>query len=92
MTSKEGFSVVAFYSTEQRILLRLIETMDLVDKKNRGAARIEQGGLPGRFDDLADIAHARADSGKGMELPAQVPGDNARQRRLANARWPPEDN
>ena len=66
MTAKLGFSVVAPTSDDravldvrqERVLLRLVEAMNLVDEE-RGALPVKRQAIARRGDDLAQLAHAR---------------------------------
>src|SRR5439155_5975307 len=73
---------------QERVLLCLIEAVDLVDKKKRGHA----AGLllqAGALDHLADFLHARGDRAERDEMAPACPRDEARERGLARARRTP---
>ena len=79
-----------FHVRQDHVLLCFVEAVDLVDEKD--------GPLPLLFpadacirDELAQLGDAGRDGGEGCKVGVAVPGDEARQRRLAAARRPPED-
>ena len=55
--------IAVFHIRKQGILLSLVESVDLVDKKN-GTAAIDFPAFDGNGDLLADIRHRRCDPGK----------------------------
>ena len=75
---------------EQRILLRLVEAVDLVDEEERGLL-VEEPLLAGRLDHLADLLDARRDGRKGEERTVELRGDDPRQRGLPDSGRPPEN-
>ena len=73
---------------QKRVLLRLVEAMDLVGEQNRSAS---EPPAPLRFgDDLAHARHAFGHRGERNELAIGVLRDHARDRRLAGAGRAPE--
>ena len=74
---------------QQRILLRFVEAVNLVDEQD-GALVIHLQALFGLFDDAADVAHARHHGVDLLEVAARGVGDDHRQRGLARARRPPQ--
>ena len=64
--------------------------MDFVDEQQRGLL-VEEPLLARRLDHLAHVLHARRDGREGEERAFQLCGDDLRQRGLAHARRPPED-
>ena len=75
LISNDGFSVVAPISVivprldvrQKRVLLRLVEAMDLVGEQNRSRAR-SRAALLGLGDDLAHARHAFGHRGERDEL------------------------
>ena len=51
---------------EQRVLLGLVEAVDLVEEQDRALALLAQP-APGPLDDLAHVLHAGADGGQRLE-------------------------
>ena len=80
----------AFHRTEQRILLRFIETVDFVDKEDRGVDGEHPAGF-GPLDHFPDILDAGTDGGEGIEFAAGFAGYDARQRGFSHARRAPEN-
>ena len=78
------------HSAEQRILLRLVEAVYLVDEEKRRAG-IEETLLAGRLDHLAHLLHARRDGRKREKRTFELRGHDPRQRGLAHARRSPQD-
>ena len=76
--------------SQQRILLRFVETVDFVDEQQRGLL-VEEPLLARRLDHLAHILHARRNGREGEERTFQLRGDDLRQRGLAHAGRSPED-
>ena len=77
--------------TKEGVLLRLVETVDLVNKENRRArAGKERLGLR-RVNHVADILHPSTHGGKGEELAVQHPGNDPGQGGLADAGRAPEN-
>ena len=98
ITENEGFSVVAAISTtqpfstpgQQRVLLRLRESVDLVEEEDRGLA--VQVALGQRLlHDLAHIPDSGRHRGEFDEAPARGAGHGLGERRLAGAGRAPED-
>ena len=75
---------------QQRVLLRLVEAVDLVQEENRAPARAAET-LACAGEHLADVLDRRGDGGELLELGARGLGDDAGERRLAGARRPVED-
>ena len=75
---------------QDRVLLRLVEAMDLVDEED-GALAVHPAPLLRLVHDLAQVGHAGGDGGDGREVGAGEAGDDAGQGGLAAARRPPED-
>ena len=75
---------------EQRILLRLVETVDFVDKQER-RRRIEEMTLAGLLDHFAHLFHAGIDRRQREKLPVESRRHQPRQRRLADSRRSPQD-
>ena len=93
ITSWYGFSVVApderhepgLDDGQERVLLRLVEAVDLVEEEDRAlAVRAEPVARP--RDDRLDVRLAGVDGGELLERGARDRGDQARDRRLARAR------
>ena len=92
LTSKYGFSVVAPISVtspsstagQQRVLLRLVEAVDLVEEEDRRAAA--GAPLAGAGDHLAHLGAAGLHGGQLLEGGVGVLGGEPRERRLAGAR------
>jgi hypothetical protein len=74
---------------QYRVLLRLVEAVDLVDEQQRPPLHALPLARP--LHHLAKIGDARADRAHRLERRARHGGDDARQRGLAAARRPPED-
>src|SRR5262249_54986243 len=74
---------------EQRVLLRLVEAVDLVEEEDRRATR--GAALPGAGDHLADLRPAGVDRRELLEGALGADGDDARDRRLPASRRPVED-
>ena len=75
---------------QQRVLLCLVEAMDLVEEQDRArAARPEP--LAGALKHLADVLHRRGDRRELLERCAGARRDDARERRLARAGRAVED-
>ncbi len=75
---------------KKRILLSLVEAMDLVDEEHRLLALERQPVLRG-LDDLPQLGNAPRHRRKRHEMGLRVPGDEMRQRRLARPRRPPKN-
>ncbi len=75
---------------QERVLLRLVEAMDLVDEEDR-ARRAEGARLARALDRGAHVGGAGADRRELHEAGARLGGDEARQRRLAAAGRPEEE-
>ena len=75
---------------QQRVLLGLVEAMDLVEEEDRAlAARV--AAVLGALDHLAHLGAPRVDSRGLLEGGARVHREQPRQRRLAGARRPVQD-
>jgi hypothetical protein len=64
--------------------------MDLVEEQDRALIALAQA-VPGSFDRLADVLHARRHGRHLFECPRGRSGDGQRQRRLPGAGRAPED-
>ena len=75
---------------QQRVLLGLVEAVDFVHEEDRALAELPAAllRLRDRLPDVGDAGQHRVD---GDEVAAGGVGDDARQRRLARARRPVED-
>ena len=71
---------------EQRVLLRLVQAMDLVHEENRSQARATSG-----LDGFADLRHTGRHRGERSEACLLHVAEDPRQRRLATAGRPPEN-
>ena len=97
-TSNDGFSVVAptrmivpaFDVRQKRVLLRLVEAVDLVDEEHRPPPALAARALGGG-DDLLDLLDAGRHGAERDEVGAGERREQSRQRRLARARRAPED-
>ncbi len=98
LTSNDGFSVVAPIEHDrarldvgqERVLLRLVEAVDLVDEQHR--ALVALIALLRRLGHrLAQILDARHDRRERDEARVRLGRQQARQRGLAGARRPPQD-
>ena len=76
--------------TQQRILLRLVETVDFVDEQDR-RRRVEEVLLAGRFDHFAHILDPRRNGRQREEGAFELRGHDLSQRGLPHPRRPPED-
>ena len=85
LTSKNGFSVVAPISAsrpsstlgQQRVLLGLVEPVDLVEEQDRALALLAQP-VPGALDHLPHVLHRGADTAEsGSKALLVVVGDRA---------------
>ena len=79
-----------FYSPEQRVLLRLRETVNLVDKQD-GRCLVEEAPFLSLLNDVANVLDATGHSRERVERRLQSVGNDLRQRGLAHTRWSPED-
>ena len=75
---------------KKRILLRLVEAMDLVHEENRRAPRLRKH-RPRAGDRIADLLHPGQHGGDGDELGVAGTSEQARERGLAHTRRPPQD-
>src|SRR3989442_6089036 len=75
---------------EKRILLRLVEPMDLVAEEDRALPLILQP-LLGLSDDFAHSRDAFGHRGKRLEVPVGIIRDDLGERSFAGARRGPED-
>ena len=75
---------------EQGVLLPAVEAVDLVDEQDRAAGGREQAALGG-LDLPAQVLDRPRDGGDLDELGVRAVGDDARERGLARARGPVED-
>ena len=76
--------------TKQRVLLRLREAVYLVNEQD-GRCLVEEAALLRLLYHVADVLHATRHRRQRIERCLQSVGDNLGQRRLANARRPPQD-
>ena len=98
LTAKLGFSVVAPTSDDravldvrqERVLLGLVESVDLVDEDDRPLA-LEAQAIARGGDDLAQLPDAPEHGAEGDEVRLRGSGDDARERRLAAPRRTPQD-
>ena len=98
-TANDGFSVVApirmtvplLDVRQQRVLLRLVEAVDLVDEEDRPAA-VELLALLGARHELAQLRHAAHHRAERLEVaPWSRAATTLRERGLAGAGRAPED-
>ena len=75
---------------EERVLLRLVEVVDLVAEQDRAPPLVLKP-LRRLLDDLPHPSHAFRDSRERLEVAIGVMGDDFGERRLSRARRPPED-
>ena len=75
---------------QERVLLRLVEPVDLVHEEDRALA-LKRQPVARRRDDLAELAHAAQDGAEGHEEALGRRGDDACNGRLPAPGWPPED-
>src|SRR2546425_3202691 len=75
---------------EKRVLLRLVEAMDLVAEEDRTLPLILQP-LLGLSDNFAHSRDAFGHRGKRLEVPVGVIRDDLGERGFAGPRWAPED-
>jgi hypothetical protein len=75
---------------QQRILLGLVEAMDLVDEHDGPPAVLTEVVL-GRGRDLANVLHSRRDGGEAHEPGPRGGGDHFGESGLARSRWTPQD-
>ena len=75
---------------QERVLLRLVEAVHLVDEKDRRAPRLRERRFGAR-DGLADVLDAGQHRGQRDELGVERVGHEARERRLAHAGRAPQD-
>ena len=77
---------------QQRVLLRLVETVYLVDKQNGAAfGKHTLGVLLATFEHIAHLLDAAGHGRERVEGHLSVLGNDARQRGLAHSRRPPQD-
>ena len=80
----------ALDGSEERVLLGLRETVNLVDEEY-GRGFVEESSFLCLLNDFAHILDAAGNGRERIERCLQTRGDNLCQRRLAHARWSPED-
>ena len=78
------------HGRQQRILLRLVEAMDLVEEQDRPLAARAQA-FAGAAEHLADVLDGRRNGGELFERRPRRRRDDARERRLPGAGRPVED-
>ena len=74
---------------QKRILLRTVEAVDLIDEQQR--ALLAQAPRVGAGDHLAHVLHARRHGRQRLERHAAASGEEPRQRGLAGAGGPPQN-
>ena len=74
---------------QEGVLLGLVEAMDLVDEEDRACTA--SLALPGLVDGGTHLTDAGKHRRERDEFRSMLAGDQAREGRLAAARWPPED-
>ena len=79
-----------FDSTQQRVLLRLAEPVNLVDEQN-GRRGSEKAAVPGPFNHLAHVFHPAGNGAQRIERRLQHVGDDVSQGGFSHARRPPQD-
>ena len=82
--------VPGFDVREEDVLLGAVEAVDLVEKQDRALA-LAGAQAPRLLEDLAHLLDARRDGRVRQEERGRLRRDQPRQRRLADARRPPED-
>ena len=75
---------------KQRVLLRAVEAMDLVEEQDRAAALLAHAGA-GPLGDLPHVLHTRGDRRQRLERLLGGARHQARDRGLAGSGRPPED-
>ena len=75
---------------QEGVLLRAVEAVDLVDEQD-GALVLVPAPPAGLLDGLLHVLDAAGDGGELQEVESRLLGDEAGERGLAAARWPPED-
>jgi hypothetical protein len=75
---------------QERVLLCLVEAVDLVEEENRPLARRAEP-LPGAREHLANVLHRRRDGRELLERGARGGSDDPCERRLPRPRRPVED-
>ena len=76
---------------KKRILLRFVETMDFIYKKDRPLV-VERITSLGRLNDFSKIRNPARDGGKQDELGFRMASDDTSQCRFSCTGWPPKDN
>ena len=66
---------------QERVLLGLVESMDLVDEQDAADA-VQRQPLLGLGDRRPDLGHARHDCGQGVEMRTDLAGQQSREARL----------
>ena len=79
--------------TQQRVLLALAEAVDLIDEEDGTDAATEESRLLpcDALQHLTYLLDARVHGAEAVEAGVEAAGDDLRQRRLAHAWRPPED-
>ena len=79
-----------FYPRQQSVLLRFVKTMDFIHKE-RGALAVEPGAILRFSNRLANLFDTREHGVEGNKVGLGCISNHLRQRRLAGARWPVEN-
>ena len=82
--------VARLHVRQQRVLLSLVEPVDLVDEHDRAAALAPSARF-GRPEDLAHVLHSREDRAHGLEVGLRHPADDVGKCSLARTRRAPQD-
>ncbi len=77
-------------SGQQRVLLRLVEPVDLVEEQDRPLAGAAEA-VPRTGENLAHVGHRGRHRGELLEVGTGALGDDPRKRRLPASRRPEED-
>ena len=77
--------------SEQRVLLCLVEAMDLVDEEDGGEGMRKEGTAAGAVDDVAHVLHASTYSRQREELAVESLRDDVGESGLADTGRTPED-
>ncbi len=85
----KGYNAL-LHRTEKRILLRLAETVNLVNEKNRTCLR-EEASVSGFLYYFAHVFYARSDGAQRVERHLEFVGDDVGKRSLSHSRRSPKD-